>query len=295
MLRSASRTPHTTMPHPPLPYRLLAALLMAAGLLASPVDEACAQPGARGETIADGHLYFPDTVGSSWRYRGRVEELPLQKIAAVKNYTNVSTVTGTKTIKGVTVTVFHDTNPGSHGASDSYYRRDTAGIVYYGSSPGTPIERQVIPYQIVRFPIATSSSFQQFDRKGIDFGNDVDGDGTEEKADVEASVSVVGKESVVVPAGSYPDAIRMEARMSLRIHLSKSKRSVVSTDLLTAWFARGVGLVKYTEHQEMPPAATDRGWISNITEELEEAHIKAPVAFNPTGPEERTRAAAYSR
>lgn len=283
------------MTHQPPTYRLLAVLLIAAGLLASPVDEAHSQPGVRTETIADSHLYFPDAVGSRWRYRGRIEELPLQKIAAAKSYTNVSTVTGTKTINGVTATVFHDTNPGSHGATDSYYRRDAVGIVYYGSSPGTPIERQVIPYQIVRFPIVTSSSFQQFDRKGIEFGNDVDGDGTEEKADVEASVSVVGKESVVVPAGSYSDAIRMEARMSLRIHLSKSKRSVVSTDLLTAWFARGVGLVKYTEHQEMPPAATDRGWITDITEELEETDVKSPTAFNPKGPEERIRAAAYSR
>ena len=283
---------HTTMPHQPMTCRLLAALLVAAGLLASPADEARSKPGVRSETIADAHLYFPDTVGSRWRYRGHIEDLPLQKIGAAKSYTNVSSVTGVKTINGVTVTVFHDTNPASHGPTDSYYRRDAVGVVYYGSSPGTPIERQVIPYQIVRFPIAMPSSFQQFDRKGVDFGNDVDGDGTEEKADVEASVTVVGKESVVVPAGSYTDTIRMEARMSLRIHLSKSKRSVVSTDLLTAWFARGIGLVKYTEHQEMPPAATDRGWITEITEELEEADVKTPAAFTPG---EQIRAAAYSR
>lgn len=280
------------MPHPSPPCRLAAALLIAAGLLAVPVGEPRAQPAERLESIVDGHLYFPDTIGSRWRYRGHIEELPLQKIGTGKGYVNVSTVTGTKTINGVTVTVFHDTNPGNHGPTDSYYRRDAVGVVYYGSSPGTPIERQVTPYQIVRFPIAMPSSFQQFDRKGIDFGNDVDGDGTEEKADVEASVAVIGKESVVVPAGSYADALRLEARLSLRIHLSKSKRSVLSTDLLTAWFAKGVGLVKYTERQEMPPAVTDRGWITEIVEELEEADVKAPVAANP---EERTRAAAYSR
>jgi hypothetical protein len=275
-------------------HRLLAALLMAAGLGLAPVNDASPQPGKSPETVADAHLYFPDAEGSRWRYRGRIEELPLQKIAA-KGYVNVSSVTGTKTIKGVTVTVFRDTNPGNHGQTDSYYRRDAVGVVYYGSSPGTPVERQITPYQIVRFPIAIPSSFQQFDRRGISFGNDVDGDGTEEKADVEATVSMVGRESVVVPAGSYADAIRMEARMSLRIHLSKSKRSVVSTDVLTAWFARGVGLVKYTEHQEMPPAATDRGWITDIIEELEEADVKTPAAFTPRDPEARTRAAAYSR
>jgi hypothetical protein len=280
------------MPIQPTIHRLFAVLLGAAVLLASPPDNALAQPGRGQETIADAHLYFPDAIGSRWRYRGHVEEVPLQKVATTKEYINVSSVTGTKTINGVAVTVFQDTNPGNHGPTDSYYRRDAVGVVYYGSSPGTPIERQVTPYQIVRFPITIPSSFQQFDRKGVAFGNDVDGDGTEEQADVEASVAVVGKESVVVPAGSYPDAIRMEARMSLRIHLSKSKRSVVSTDLLTAWFARGVGLVKYVEHQEMPPAATDKGWITDITEELEEADIKTPAAFTPEG---KIHAASYFR
>jgi hypothetical protein len=276
-------------------HRSLIILLVAAAFFAAPADEAGAQPVARPDTIEDAHLYFPDVVGSRWRYRGRIEEWPLQKISESKGYVNVSTVSGTQTVKGVTVTVFHDTNPGNHGPTDSYYRRDAVGVVYYGSLPGTPVERQVIPYQIVRFPITIPSSFQQFDRKGVDFGTDVDGDGTQEKVDVDASVTVVGKESVSVPAGSYADAVRMEARMSLRIHLSKSKRSVVSTDVLTAWFARGVGLVKYTEHQEMPPAATDRGWITEITEELEEAEVKAPAVFNPTGPEERIHAATYSR
>lgn len=283
------------MPYQPTMRPLLAALLLAAGLSVPLPSWAFAQQEAGTETIADAHLYFPDTIGSRWRYRGHIEELPLQKIAESKGYVNVSSVTGTQTVRGVTVTVFHDTNPGNHGPTDSYYRRDAVGVVYYGSSPGTPVERQITPYQIVRFPITIPSSFQQFDRKGLEFGTDMDGDGREEKADVEASVSLVGKESVTVPAGSYADAIRMEARMSLRIHLSKSKRSVVSTDLLTAWFARGIGLVKYTERQEMPPAATDKGWITEIIEELEEADVKAPAALTPKGAEERIRAAAYSR
>jgi len=274
----------------PYGHHLLALSLIAAGLGLS-ADPSLAQSATAVETIDDAHLYFPDTVGSRWRYHGRIEEWPLQKIAA-RSYVNVSSVTGTQTIKGVTVTVFHDTNPGNHGPTDSYYRRDAAGVVYYGSSPGTPIERQVVPYQIVRFPITIPSSFQQFDRKGINFGSDVDGDGMEEKADVEATMTVAGKESVSVPAGFYANAVRLEARLSLRLHLSKSKQSVLSTDVLTAWFARGVGLVKYTEHQEMPPAATDKGLITEITEELEDADVKTPAALIPEG---QIRAAAYSR
>jgi len=231
--------------------------------------------GADTETIARAEDYFPDGLGSRWRYRGYVEEGPLQKIAG-KGFENVSTVQKTETLKGVTVKVFHDTNPGDHGPSDSYYRRDAAGIVYYGSTLGTDLEKQLVPYQIVRFPLVIPSSFQQFDRKGVSLGTDLDGDEQSERADVEATVTVMGKESVSVPAGSYPDAIRIEARMRMQISLSGSQRRVYGTDIMTAWFAKGVGLVKYVERQELPPINSDRGFITEITEELEEARINAP-------------------
>jgi hypothetical protein len=186
----------------------------------------------------------------------------------------VSTVIGTKIIKGVTVTVFHDTNPGNHGPSDSYYRRDVVGIVYYGSDPGTPLEKQITPYQIVRFPMMVPSSFQQFDRDGLDFGADIDRDGTDEKVDVRGWTSIVGREAVTVPAGSFQDAIKVEARMTMRIHVSGEGRSASGTDIMTAWFAKGVGLIKYFERQELAAVKEDRGVVTEITEELEEYEVK---------------------
>lgn len=220
------------------------------------------------ERVSNAEDYFPDAIGLQWRYRGEVMEGPLQTIGRT-GFVNVSTVKGTDKIRGVPVKVFHDTNPGNHGPSDSFYRRDLAGIVYYGSEPGTSIEKQLVPYQIVRFPIDIPSSFQQFDRKGLDFGNDLDGDEVNEQADMHAVVTVLGKDSVTVPAGTYPEAIRIEARMTMRITLSGVKRSVIGTDVMTAWFAKGVGLVKYVERQELPPLKSDRGMVTEITEELE--------------------------
>jgi len=217
--------------------------------------------------------YFPDTVGNRWQYRGQITEGPLQTIDH-KFFTNVSTVTGTKTIKGVTVTVFHDTNPGNHGPSDSYYRRDVVGIVYYGSEPGTPLEKRIIPYQIVRFPMMIPSSFQQFDRTGLDFGTDIDQDGTDEKVDVRGWTSLVGHESVIVPAGTFVEAIKVEARMTMHIHLSGNEHTASGTDVMTAWFAKGVGLVKYVERQELSAVKEDRGVATEITEELEEYAVK---------------------
>lgn len=231
------------------------------------------------DSIAQSVDYFPDIVGTRWQYRGQISEGPLQTIEN-KYFTNVSTVTGTRTLKGgVTVSVFHDTNPGNHGPSDSFYRRDAAGIVYYGSEPGTPLERQLVPYQIIRFPMRVSQSFQQFSRTDIDFGSDIDGDGTNEHVDVEGHSTVLNREPVTVPAGTYPDSIRVEARMTLRIKLSSVDRTAVGTDVMTAWFAKGVGLVKYIERQELAALKDDRGSITDITEELEEVNAKPAPAL----------------
>lgn len=218
--------------------------------------------------------YFPDTAGSHWEYRGQITEGPLQTIEH-KFFTNVSSVTGSRALRGMTVTVFHDTNPGNHGPSDSFYRRDAVGIVYHGSEPGTPLEKQLIPYQIVRFPMKVSSTIQQFDKKDLDFGTDLDRDGVNEKVDTKGTSTVMGLESVTVPAGTFTDAVKVEARMNMKIQLTGRKRTVNGTDVMTAWFAKGVGLVKYVERQELSPLE-DRGVITEITEELESYEIKPP-------------------
>lgn len=251
-------------------------------LFVFPANEAMAFPSTPPgvERVANAGDYFPDTLGSQWRYRGEIVEGPLQSIGK-HGFVNISTVKNTEKVKGVMVKVFHDTNPGNHGPSDSYYRRDPVGIVYYGSEPGTPIERQLTPYQIVRFPLDLPSSFQQFDRKGLDFGSDLDGDEQNEQADMEAVVLAIGKESVLVPAGSYPDTVRIEARMTMRISLSRSNHVAVGTDTMTAWFAKGVGLVKYVERQELPPLKSDRGMVTEITEELESFSISPQTSFLP--------------
>jgi len=226
--------------------------------------------------IAQSADYFPDQIGNEWHYRGQITEGPLQTIEH-KLFLNVSSVTGAKAIKGMTVTVFHDTNPGNHGPMDSFYRRDSVGIVYYGSDPGTPFEKQLVPYQIVRFPMKVSSSFPQFNRKELAFGTDLDRDGINEKADAQGDATVLGQESVTVPAGTFKDAVKVEARMRMQIHLSGAKKTTQGTDVMTAWFVKGVGLVKYVERQELS-SLEDRGVVTDIMEELESYEIKPPKA-----------------
>ncbi|MET0515863.1 MAG: hypothetical protein ABW047_11120 [Nitrospiraceae bacterium] len=224
--------------------------------------------------IAQSQDYFPDVTGNRWQYRGQISEGPLQTIDN-KYFSNLSSVTGTKTLKsGTTVTVFHDTNPGNHGPSESFYRRDAVGIVYYGSEPGTTLERQIVPYQIVRFPMRIPSHFKQFDRTNIDFGNDLDSDGTNERVDVQGQAAIIGLEGIAVPAGSFKEAVKVEARMTLNIHLSTNNRTILGTDIMTAWFVKGVGLVKYLERQELGAMKEDRGLVTEIIEELEEFDVK---------------------
>lgn len=262
------------MPPKKLGYPM--ALLLGTALLLTSVTWSAPLAAEDAGIVVQSADYFPDQIGNEWHYRGQITEGPLQTIEH-KFFTNVSSVTGTKTIKGMTVTVFHDTNPGNHGPSDSFYRRDSVGIVYHGSEPGTPLEKQLVPYQIVRFPMKVSTSFQQFDRKGLDFGTDMDRDGENEKADAQGDATVVGQESVTVPAGTFKDAIKVEARMYMQIHLSGTNKTARGTDVMTAWFVKGVGLVKYVERQELSPLE-DRGVVTDISEELESYEIKPPKA-----------------
>jgi len=225
------------------------------------------------------HEYFPDHVGNEWVYQGTMIEGGMVHIQDKDTrFTNVSKVMGEEILEGVMVTVFHDTNPGNQGPSDSYYRRDVAGIRYYGSKPGTTLERQLVPYQIVRFPLEVPSSFEQLNRKGLDLGMDIDRDGEKEKVDIVAVVSVQGEETVRVPAGLYHEAIRLEAKMIMNVHLSESGESIQGTDTMTAWFARGVGLLKYIERQTIPSVRSQNERMVEVIEELEKVTVTSDVA-----------------
>ncbi len=228
--------------------------------------------------IHDAGVYFPDQTGNEWTYQGRITEGVVNQIED-KTFVNVSKVTGREKKDGVMVTVFHDTNPGDQGPTDSYYLRDAAGIRYYGSKPGTILERQLIPYQIVRFPLEMPSSFHQLDRKALNLGLDLDRDGQAETVDVQATVDIEGQESVTVPLGTYEKAIRMEAHMELLVRLSGDGTRISGFDTMTLWLVKGVGLVKYIERQMIPMVGAGKDRLIEITEELEEARLQGGTAL----------------
>ena len=256
--------------HAPVRHRWLQ-ILIAVGLIAGWGGHGAGQ--VTPAVIHDAGVYFPDEPGNEWRYRGRITEGTVNRVKDT-TFVNVSTVMGEEKKDGVRIMVFHDTNPGNQPPVDSYYLRDVAGIRYYGSKPGTNLERQLIPYQVVRFPLEVPSSFQQLDRKNLNLSLDIDHDNQAETVDVEATMTVHERESVTVPLGTYDNAIRLESHMRLLVHLSRDGTDVYGSDTLTAWFVKDIGLVRYTERQMMPTMEAGERRLIEITEELEAATLQ---------------------
>ena len=112
----------------------------------------------------------------------------------------------------------------------------------------------------------------------MDLGVDIDRDGQPEKVDVFAVVSVQGQGPVTVPAGTYPNAIQIEAKMVMTVYLSEKGEIIKGTDTMTAWFGRGVGLVKYVERQVIPSLRSQTRRMIEVIEELEKVTLPSNVA-----------------
>ncbi len=111
---------------------------------------------------------------------------------------------------------------------------------------------------------------------------DIDRDGESDKVDIVATSSAQTQESVRVPAGVYADAIRLEAKMTMQVHLSESGKTIQGTDTMTVWFARGVGLLKYVERQTIPSSRSENERVIEVTEELEKVTLATDVASHPS-------------
>lgn len=251
-----------------------AVVLAACALSGSGRDAAATNPAAK--EIQNTEEYFPDGIGSVWRYKGRTRTDSVERVAEVTFANEVSAI-GTTNIKGETVKIFRETNQGNKGPTDGFFRRDKTGITYYGSQPTTPFEQQLIPYRVLVFPLVVEGTFRQLEKKGVDMQADLDGDGRHERADVVADVRVSAHTPVTVPGGTFSDAVQIDASMTIVITLTKSRRMVTSRDRITSWLARGVGLVKYVEEVEAPPVLETRGDVTHVSEELESYTLKGTV------------------
>ncbi len=198
--------------------------------------------------IVDLERYFPDEIGMSWTYQGTIDE----KIQQIATYTNISTVKGVMKKDGVEVKIFTQSNQANDGPAEQYFSRNEDSIVYHGGKPTTPFEGRLVPYLVVQFPLRVGESFTQVQKAGIPFGQDLDGDGIEELADVVATVTVEGFETVSTPAGLFEKALKLGGLMKIKLTLSKNNEAFELIDKTINWFALDIGMIKGSETIEFP-------------------------------------------
>jgi len=106
---------------------------------------------------------------------------------------------------------------------------------------------QVVPYQELQFPLQAGTSFQQVSKSGLDLGQDLDGDLINEKLNITSRVTVVEFSTITVPAGTFQNSAKIEARITETAILSRNGATFTATGTQSVWFAPGVGPIKAVE------------------------------------------------
>jgi len=196
------------------------------------------------ETIVDHDDYYPIREGLQWKFKGREFTWTKEGDLKEKAFTNTTSVTGKETVRGATVFVFQESNFDNWEPVAKYRRREDAGIFNYGADPSLG-EKDAVPFMWVPLPMKESDFFTQFNLKGVDLGQDLDGDDKNETHDLRGTGTVIGPESLTLPAGTYPRAILIELVLIEAIHYTANDQTVVMPPhILKEWYAKGMGLVK---------------------------------------------------
>ena len=223
--------------------------------------------------------YMPFILGRSWLFQGTDTEGNNPPIA----YNNVLTINGSREVNGKITTVFVESNPDNSGMSeDAYLYKDRNGITDYGGSSPDFLMQQLIPYQVINFPALPGYSYVQSHKADLASGLDLDLDGVSETMDVLSRVTVVGLDTVSVPAGAYVNCARIKTDTQLTMKLSSDGSTSVFRSLDNAWYAPDVGPVKHTNVYTYPD-----GTVETVAEVLT-AILAKTVAATPTYVQYRT-------
>ena len=226
--------------------------------------DAASSDGQTTYTIGDIGNYVALEQGNVWQYSVTKTE----NGRLLQTYANTLRVEGHKVVTGangsVDSTVMHESNPDGTGNSEqSFVVKDSVGLLSYGNSDLLDnITPQLIPYQLLRFPLGPGSRYTQV-QQPVGLQEDLDHDGQQDRADLEAVVDVLNFEDIVVPAGTFRNAVKIQTTVTLIVTFSstRSQTSIVTKE--TVWYAPGVGAIRKTR-------TTQGNSISEIvTEELQ--------------------------
>jgi hypothetical protein len=169
-------------------------------------------------------------------------------------------VTGTEIVGGAPAWTFTTTQLGSLASPSvsSALAEGPSGVTLVRSGdPSDPLVAELVPYQLFYYPLEAGTSFVQLACRGVDAGEDLDGDARNEGVDVRSVVTVVGTEDVTVPVGAFR-ATRIDTDLTLAFHLTTGG-VVQSVADESEWYAPGVGLVRATSSLSvLGIAITDR-------------------------------------
>src|SRR5262245_47147249 len=111
-----------------------------------------------------------------------------------------------------------------------------------------------------------SDVVQIVNRKGLNSGLDLDGDGIPEKVDVKLEYTVLGFETATVPAGTFSNSAKIEIRQTNTFISSAFGISATIKGTETDWLASGIGFIKKIEVNKSEGFSDD--FIQTVTEEL---------------------------
>jgi hypothetical protein len=186
--------------------------------------------------------FFPDAIGTSWNYFATATD------STPSYYFDSVTVTGTKSIMGQTASVFLESNPSGSGIpAEGYYFKNDGGVAFLGTNDATDaINAGIIPYIVGLFPVVPGV-VAHFDKNGLDFGLDLDGDGINETMNLTLTSTINGFEALNIGIGSYAQTVKNTEAVTGSVLLSQLKTSVPFSSTTTRWSAPGIGVLKTSQ------------------------------------------------
>jgi hypothetical protein len=118
-------------------------------------------------------------------------------------------------------------------------------IVITESLTGLPSTGQ-LEYDELSSPVRINQQTVLLDRAAVDIGEDLDGDRTNDTADIAGYRRVIGNEDVALPELSRSVlALRVDTTLLLRVRLSSQPApEAVLSVLVSTWYAPGIGIVR---------------------------------------------------
>lgn len=208
--------------------------------------------------LGDGGRYFPFDAGSVWTYA--VEE-SLGQLGAQRYERTVRVTSREPAEQGEAATFAHAASDEVETTYDLFLAKNGTGISTFGTDDTADVYTPLFaPYWDVRFDLPLGSSFVQFDRAGVQLGEDYDADGENDVGDFHSEIELVGIEPVSVPAGDFAEALLVRRVTRLTLHFSRGGVETMS-EVERRWFAKDVGLAKvsWALHTESDGALQSSG------------------------------------